>query len=154
MNAVYASVPDITQHKFIMMFSEFKKFAMRGNVVDLAVGVVIGAAFGKIVTSLVNDIIMPPIGVLTGGIDFSALNIVLKAATADQAAITINYGVFLSNIIDFLIVAFSIFFVIKQMNKLKKLPPAAEPHTKSCPECTSDIPKAATRCPHCTAVVA
>ncbi len=136
---------------FIYMLQEFKKFAMRGNVVDLAVGVVIGAAFGKIVTSLVSDIIMPPIGVLTGGIDFVDLKIVLAEATATSPAVTVNYGLFLNNIIDFVIVAFSIFLVIKQMNKLKRPEPAVDPVTKTCPECASDIPKAAKRCPHCTA---
>lgn len=136
------------------MLQEFKKFAMRGNVVDLAVGVVIGAAFGKIVTSLVNDIIMPPIGMITGGIDFADLKIVLADATATSPAVTVNYGIFLNNIIDFVIVAFSIFLVIKQMNKLKKPEPATEATTRPCPECTSDIPKAAKRCPHCTASIA
>ena len=135
------------------MLQEFKKFAMRGNVVDLAVGVVIGAAFGKIVTSLVNDIIMPPIGMVTGGIDFADLKIVLADATASSPAVTVNYGLFLNNIIDFVIVAFSIFFVIKQMNKLKKPEPVPEPNTRPCPECTSDISKAAKRCPHCTATI-
>ena len=135
------------------MLQEFKKFAMRGNVVDLAVGVVIGAAFGKIVTSLVNDIIMPPIGMVTGGIDFADLKIVLADATASSPAVSINYGMFLNNILDFVIVAFSIFLVIKQMNKLKKPEPETAPITKACPECTSDIPKAAKRCPHCTATL-
>ena len=99
---------------------EFKKFAAKGNAIDLAVGVVIGAAFGKIVSSLVSDIIMPPIGVITGGVDFSSLSITLKSATEDAAAITLNYGVFINNIIDFLIIAFSIFIVIRQMNRLNK----------------------------------
>jgi large conductance mechanosensitive channel len=102
------------------MLEEFKKFAMKGNVVDLAVGVVIGGAFGKIVTSLVNDIIMPPIGYITGGVDFSSLAITLKDAVGDTPAVTIGYGAFLNNVIDFLIVAFSIFLVIKAMNKMKK----------------------------------
>jgi large conductance mechanosensitive channel len=102
------------------MLEEFKKFAMKGNVVDLAVGVVIGGAFGKIVTSLVNDIIMPPIGYITGGVDFSSLAITLKDAVGDTPAVTIGYGAFLNNVIDFLIVAFSIFLVIKALNKMKK----------------------------------
>jgi len=102
------------------MFKEFKKFAMRGNVMDMAVGVIIGAAFGKIISSLVADIIMPPIGVLLGGVDFSNLTLILKKASEGAAAISINYGIFINTIIDFLIIAFSIFMVIKQMNKFKK----------------------------------
>lgn len=112
------------------MMKEFKEFAMRGNVIDMAVGIVIGGAFGKIVTSLVNDVIMPPIGLLIGGIDFSAMNIVLKEAVGDVPAVTINYGLLINTIINFLIVAFSIFMVIKAMNTLKKKQeeaPAAEP---------------------------
>ena len=103
------------------MLQEFKKFAMKGNVVDLAVGVVIGAAFGKIVSSFVSDIIMPPIGLLTGGMDFSNLVITLKKATAVTEAVTINYGIFLNSVIDFVIVAFAIFIVVKQMNRLRKV---------------------------------
>ena len=99
---------------------EFKNFAIKGNAIDLAVGVVIGAAFGKIVSSLVSDIIMPPIGVLTGGVDFSSLAITLKTATEDAAAVTLNYGAFINNIIDFVIIAFSIFLVIRQVNKFNK----------------------------------
>ncbi len=102
------------------MFEEFKKFTMKGNVMDLAIGVIIGGAFGKIVTSLVNDIIMPPIGLLLGGIDFSNLRITLKSATAASEAVTLNYGLFVNTIIDFIIVAFSIFMVVKQLNKFKK----------------------------------
>lgn len=102
------------------MFEEFKKFAVKGNVMDLAIGVIIGGAFGKIVTSLVNDIIMPPIGLILGGIDFSNLAITLKGATDQTEAVTLNYGIFINSIIDFLIVAFSIFIVIQQLNKLKK----------------------------------
>ena len=102
------------------MLKEFKEFAMKGNVVDMAIGVIIGGAFGKIVSSLVSDVIMPPIGLLTGGIDFSDLAITLKSATANSPAVTINYGVFLNNVIDFLIVAFVIFMIVKQMNKLKQ----------------------------------
>jgi large conductance mechanosensitive channel len=135
------------------MIQEFKEFAMRGNVVDMAVGVVIGAAFGKIVTSLVNDVVMPPIGLLTGGMDFSSIVITLKEATADTAAVTMNIGMFINNILDFLIVAFAIFIVIKQMNRFKKKevpPPPAAPTTKECPQCCSTIPLKATRCPCCT----
>lgn len=102
------------------MLQEFKKFAMKGNVVDLAVGVVIGGAFGKIVSSFVSDIIMPPIGLLTGGVDFSNLAIILKKASDSDPAVTINYGMFLNSVIDFLIIAFSIFIVIKQLEKFKK----------------------------------
>jgi len=102
------------------MLKEFKKFATKGNVIDMAVGVVIGATFGKIVTSLVKDIIMPPVGLITGGVDFSQLVIVLKKATETTEAITLNYGIFINAVIDFLIVSFSIFFVIRQINKFKK----------------------------------
>jgi len=102
------------------MLKEFKKFATKGNVIDMAVGVVIGATFGKIVTSLVKDIIMPPVGLITGGVDFSQLVIVLKKATETTEAITLNYGIFINTVIDFLIVSFSIFFVIRQINKFKK----------------------------------
>lgn len=109
------------------MMSEFKKFAMRGNVVDMAVGIVIGAAFGKIVSSFVNDVLMPPIGILLGGVDFKDLAIVLKAATEDVAEVTINYGMFIQTVIDFLIIAFAIFMVVKGMNSLKKKEEAAPP---------------------------
>lgn len=102
------------------MLQEFKKFAVKGNVMDMAVGVIIGAAFGKIVSSFVNDIIMPPIGVLLGGIDFSNLSITLKKASTDAEAITLNYGIFVNTIIDFIIIAFAVFIMVKQINKLKK----------------------------------
>jgi large conductance mechanosensitive channel len=102
------------------MASEFKEFAMRGNVVDMAVGIVIGAAFGKIVSSFVADVLLPPIGLLLGGADFSSLSITLKAATADMEAVTLNYGIFLQTVVDFLIIAFAIFLVIKAMNSVKK----------------------------------
>lgn len=111
------------------MFKEFKNFAMKGNVVDMAVGVVIGAAFGKIVSSFVSDIIMPPLGVLTGGIDFSNLQFTLKKASADTAAITLNYGNFVNTILDFLIISLSIFLVIRQINRLKKKEEAKPPQT-------------------------
>jgi large conductance mechanosensitive channel len=139
------------------MWKEFKQFIARGNVVDLAVGVIIGAAFGKIVTSFVNDILMPPFGLLLGNVDFTNLFITLSGgshATLEEAqaagAATINYGVFINTIIDFLIVAFVIFLLIKQVNRLKKPAPAAEPTTKACPYCLSEIPIQATRCPYCT----
>ena len=126
------------------MIKEFKDFAIKGNAFDMAVGIVIGAAFGKIVSSLVADIIMPPIGLLLGKVDFSSLVIQLNEKTA------IKYGVFINNVLDFVIVAFAIFVVIKQINLLKKAPPPADPTTKDCPKCCSSIPIKASRCPHCT----
>ena len=135
------------------MLKEFKEFAMRGNVVDMAVGIVIGAAFGKIVSSIVADVIMPPIGVLLGGVDFSNLAFTIKAATADVPAVVISYGKFIQTIVDFLIVAFAIFMVVKGMNSLKKKKeeaPAA-PTTKECPHCYSAVAIKATRCAFCTA---
>ena len=134
------------------MFKEFKEFAMRGNVVDMAVGIIIGAAFGKIVSSLVNDVIMPPIGLLLGDIDFSKLAVTLQEKTATADAVTINYGVFINTVLDFIIVAFAIFMVIKQMNRFKKKEEAqvVEPTTKECPKCFTAIPVKATRCPNCT----
>jgi len=142
------------------MLEEFKKFAMRGNVVDMAVGIVIGAAFGKIVSSFVKDVLMPPIGKLMGGVDFSNLFINLGegtyktlAAAQEAGAATLNYGLFVNTVLDFLIVAFAIFMVIKAMNKLKKEEPPKEPNTRSCPQCISDIPIAAKRCKFCTSEV-
>lgn len=140
------------------MFKEFKEFAMRGNVIDLAVGIVVGGAFGKIVSSLVADILMPPIGLVLGNVNFSNLFVDLSgrghATLADAqaaGAATINYGVFLNTVIDFLIVAFAVFLLTRQMNKLKsQLTPAAGPTTKECPYCFSTIPVKATRCPYCT----
>ena len=135
--------------------NEFKNFAMRGNVVDMAVGVIIGAAFGKIVTSLVNDILMPPIGVLMGGIDFSDIALTLKAAEAGASAVKINVGVFINTVLDFIIVAFTIFMVIKQMNRflIKNDPAPAPTVTRECPRCISEISIKATRCPHCTSEI-
>ena len=139
------------------MFDEFKKFAMRGNVVDMAVGIVIGAAFGKIVSSLVSDLLMPPIGLAMGGIDFSGLFVNLGsgtyptlAAAKAAGAPTLNYGIFINTLIDFTIVAFALFMVIKAMNRMKKPEEAKAPSTKSCPECLSAIPVAAKRCMYCT----
>ena len=145
------------------MLKEFKEFALRGNVVDMAVGIVVGAAFGTIVTSLVDDIIMPPIGLLLGGVDFTNLFMLLKAGSpagpyaslADAqaaAAVTINYGVFINVVISFLIVAFVIFLLIRNINRMKREEeaPPAEPTTKECPYCLSTIPINATRCPQCT----
>jgi len=144
------------------MFKEFKEFAMRGNVVDMAVGIIIGAAFGKIITSLVNDIVMPPIGLILGKVDFSNLFINLspiKYATLTEAktagAATLNYGLFLNNILDFVIVAFVIFLIIKQINRFKAKPKTEEivETNKTCPYCISSIPINATRCPHCTSEI-
>lgn len=137
------------------MMKEFKEFAMRGSVVDLAVGIIIGGAFGKIVSSLVTDVLMPPIGILLGGVDFSSLAITIKDAVEGQEAVTIKYGVFINTIIDFVIVAFCIFMLIRGMNSLKRKQeaPVAAPTTKECPECMMSIPIAAKRCPHCTAVL-
>ncbi len=133
------------------VIKEFKEFATRGNVIDMAVGIVIGAAFGKIVSSLVNDIIMPPVGILIGNVDFSNLAFTIKAKTAETAAVTIKYGVFINTVLDFIIVAFAIFIVIKQMNRFrKKVAVPKEPMTKECTKCFSTIPIKATRCPHCT----
>ncbi|MBI1807140.1 MAG: large-conductance mechanosensitive channel protein MscL [Ignavibacteria bacterium] len=135
------------------MIKEFKEFAMKGNVVDLAVGVIIGGAFGKIVSSLVNDVLMPPIGMLLGGLDFSILAIVLKEAIGSNPAVTIKYGVFINTMIDFVIVAFCIFIVIRAMNALRKHEaPAtiAAPSTRECPQCLMTIPIKAKRCGYCT----
>jgi large conductance mechanosensitive channel len=140
------------------MLNEFKQFVMRGNVVDLAVGVVIGAAFGKIVTSFVEDILMPPIGLALGNVDFSNLFVNLSgkdypsvAAAKAAGAATLNYGIFLNNILNFLIIAFAIFLLIKQVNRMHEPAPAAAPTTKDCPHCLSAIPLKATKCAQCTA---
>ncbi len=142
------------------MFKEFREFIMRGNVLDLAVAVIIGAAFGKIVTSLVNDILMPPLGLALKNVDFTNLFLDLSgghhATLAEAKAAgdaTLGYGVFLNNVIDFLIVAFVIFLVVRQANKLKKAPAPAAPTTKECAFCHTSIPLAATRCPNCTSTL-
>jgi large conductance mechanosensitive channel len=143
------------------MLKAFKDFIMRGNVVDLAVGIIIGAAFGKIVSSLVNDVLMPPLGLILGKMDFSGLFINLSgqaypslAAAKAAGAPTINYGIFINTIVDFLIVAAAIFFIILQVDRLRKRTEApAAPSTKSCPYCLSTIAIQATRCPHCTSDV-
>ncbi|MGR6836933.1 large conductance mechanosensitive channel protein MscL [Syntrophomonas erecta] len=141
------------------MIKEFREFIARGNVLDLAIGIVIGAAFGKIVTSFVNDILMPPIGLLLGKVDFSNLFINLSAgeyqtlaAAQEAGAVTINYGLFLTTLIDFLIIAFAIFLVVRQVNRFKRKEETAaiEPTTKKCPYCLSEIALEATRCSHCT----
>jgi len=141
------------------VLKEFKEFALRGNVVDMAVGIIIGGAFGKIVTSLVTDVIMPPIGLLLGSVNFGDLFLSLNgksyptmAAAKAASAPTLNYGMFLNNILDFLIVAFTMFVVIRQFNRL--MPPATAPvTTRECPFCASEIPLKAVRCPHCTSEV-
>ena len=141
------------------MFKEFKEFVMRGNVMDMAIGIIIGAAFGKIISSFVQDILMPPIGLLMGGADFTNQFIALNgqtfatlAAAKEAGAPTLNYGVFFNAVLDFLIVAFAIFMMIRQMNKMKKEEPApaAAPTQKECPQCLSSIPIKAKRCAHCT----
>jgi len=151
------------------MWKEFKEFAIKGNAIDLAIGVIIGGAFQPIVKSLVDDIIMPPIGLLTGGIDFKDYFIQLnhrdhifssladaKAALADPKAVhavTINVGVLVNNIVTFMIVAFAVFLLVKGINQLKRPKPEAPPTAKDCPACTMSIPIKATRCPHCTSAV-
>ena len=149
------------------MFKEFKEFAMKGNVVDMAVGIIIGGAFGTIVKSLVDDVIMPPIGLLMGNVDFSNLFITLQegtmagpyatvAAAKEAGAVTMNYGIFSNSVISFLIVAFAVFMLIRSINKLKREEeaPPAEPTTKECTYCLSKIAIKATRCPNCTSEVA
>ncbi len=148
------------------MLKEFREFAMRGNVVDMAVGIIIGGAFGTIVKSMVSDIIMPPIGLLLGDVDFANLFVVLKegatagpyAALADAqaaGAVSINYGIFINNVISFLIVAFAVFLLIRSINRLRKEEEAAptEVTTRECPACCSEIAIKASRCPHCTSEV-
>ena len=139
------------------MLKEFKEFAMRGNVLDMAVGIILGVAFGKIVASFVEDLLMPPISRLIGKVDFPNMFVSLSgqhydtlAAAKAAGAATINYGVFLNTIINFLIVAFAIFLLVRQVNPLKKQPAPAAPTTKECPYCLSAVPLKATRCAHCT----
>lgn len=134
------------------MLKEFKEFAMRGNVVDLALAVIIGGAFGTIVSSFVKDILTPPLGLLTGGLDFSAWKIPLSGIS--ENATSLNIGLFINAVINFLIVAFALFLIVRQINKLKApAPEAPAPATRECPYCISAISKAAKRCPHCTAEV-
>lgn len=148
------------------MLDEFKTFAIRGNVIDMAVGIIIGAAFNGVVQSLVNDVLTPPIGLLTGNVDFTNLFFVLQAGeapppystlqAAQQAgAVTINYGVFLNQVISFLLVALAVFLLVRYINKLRApdAGPAAPPTVKKCPYCISDVPIQATRCPHCTSAL-
>lgn len=138
-------------------FGEFKKFVLRGNVVDMAVGVIVGGAFNGIVTSLVNDIFMPVLSLFTGKLDFANWFVALDgkeyqtiAAAQEAGAATVNYGVFISGVINFLVMAFVVFLLVKTINKLKKEEPAAAPTTKTCPFCKTEIALDATRCPHCT----
>ncbi len=141
----------------MMIIKEFKEFAMRGSVLDLAIGIIIGGAFGKVVSSMVNDMLMPPLGVIIGGVDFSFLGITIREATAAHPAAVFRYGVFINNLIDFTIVAFAVFLLIKGVNHMKrgedlKTAPAAAT-TKLCPECFMSIPVEAHRCGHCTSVL-
>ncbi len=144
------------------VLKEFKEFAVKGNAIDMAVGLVIGAAFGKIVTSLVSDIIMPPLGLVLGRVDFTNLYIDLSgksypslAAAKAAGAATINYGVFINTVIDFVIVAFAIFLLVRGINRLYRTTPApAPPSTRPCPYCLTAVPLAATRCPACTSEIA
>ncbi len=138
------------------MIREFKEFAMRGSMLDLAIGIVLGAAFGRIITSVVNDILMPPIGLMLGGLDFANLFIALKggpypsvAAAKAAGAPTINYGVFVNTVVDFVLVAAVLFLVVKQVNRMRR-PPDVTPATKPCPFCLSTVPLKAVRCPYCT----
>jgi large conductance mechanosensitive channel len=142
------------------MLKEFREFAMRGNVVDMAVGIILGAAFGKIVSSLVSDVIMPPIGLLTGQVDFANLFVNLSstsyptiAAAKAAGAPTLNYGAWLTTLVDFVLVAFAVFLLVRTMNSLKRSEPAPSPTTRECPLCLSNIPLKARRCAHCTADV-
>jgi large conductance mechanosensitive channel len=142
------------------MLKEFKEFAMKGNALDLAVGFIIGAAFGKIVTSLVSDIIMPPIGLILGKADFSSLFLNLSgksysslAEAKAAGAATVNYGIFLNSIVDFLVVAFAVFLLVRVANRWNKPAPAAAASSKECPYCASTIPLKATRCPNCTSEI-
>lgn len=130
---------------------EFREFAMRGNVLDLAIGIIIGGAFGKVVSSMVNDVLMPPIGVLIGGVDFSSFGITLREAVDKNPAAILKYGAFLNNMIDFTIVAFAVFLIVKAVNRMQRKPvPAPVVTTKQCPECAMAIPIEAKRCGHCT----
>ncbi|MGD0885878.1 MAG: large-conductance mechanosensitive channel protein MscL [Thermodesulfovibrionales bacterium] len=145
------------------MFKEFKEFAVKGNMVDMAVGIIIGAAFGTVVNSLVADVIMPPIGLFLGNVDFANLFLLLKdgkipgpygsvSAAKAVGAVTLNYGLFINTVISFVIVAFSVFLLVRSINRLRRqeVPPPAVPTTKDCPYCLSAVPLKASRCPHCT----
>ena len=148
------------------MWKDFRAFVMRGNVMDLAVGVIIGAAFGSVVKSLVEDLIMPPIGLVTGGLDFSNQFVLLKAgakapppyatiaAAHDAGAVTLNFGAFINTLLTFIIVALAVFLLVRAVNRMYRQPPPATPNTKACPFCAMSIPLAATRCPNCTSDLA
>lgn len=146
------------------MFKEFREFAVRGNVMDMAVGLVLGAAFGAIVKSFVDDVLMPPLGLLTGGMDFADQYVLLRAGdppgpypSLEQAkaagAVTVNYGLLVNNVVSFLLVAFAVYLVVRAVNRMRREEPPA-PDAKSCPFCKTDIPLAAVRCPHCTSELA
>jgi large conductance mechanosensitive channel len=142
------------------MLKEFKEFALKGNVLDMAIGVIVGGAFGKIISSLVSDVLMPPLGLLMGKVDFSSLFLNLSGtpqpsliAAKAAGTPTINYGVFLQTVFDFIIIAFVIYLIVKQVNRLKRPAPVAAPTTKDCPHCLSTIPIKATKCAHCTSNV-
>jgi large conductance mechanosensitive channel len=165
MDVVYGQPLKKTQIKFIAksqkgrrhMIKEFKEFVMKGNVLDMAVGIIIGAAFGKVVTSFVSDVLMPPIGLLLGKVDFSNLFINMSGKTFESlaeakkaGAATLNYGLFLNTTIDFLIVGFAVFLMVKQVNRLQRQAPPPAPNTRECPFCLTTIALKATRCPHCT----
>ena len=143
------------------MLKEFREFAVRGSVVDLAVGLILGASFGTIVKSVVDDLLMPPLGLVTGGMDFADQFVLLRAGnpagpylSLEQAkaagAVTVNYGVFLNNVVSFVLVAFSVFVLVRAVNRLHRQEPPPPPNSKSCPFCATDVPAAAVRCPHCT----
>ncbi len=146
------------------MMQEFKEFAMRGNVVDMAVGIIIGAAFGAVVKSLVSDLLMPPVGMLLGNVDFAELFVVLSegnvagpyatlAAAQEAGAVTLNYGLFINTVVSFVIVALAVFVLIRNLNRMKRAEEPAAPTTKDCPHCCTSIPLAATRCPYCTSAL-
>ena len=142
------------------MFKEFKEFAVKGNVMDMAIGIIVGAAFGRIVGSLVSDVLMPPLGLLLGKVDFSNLFVSLSGTAYDSLAAakaagapTLNYGVFLNTVLEFLIVAFAVFLVVRQLNRLRREPAPAAPTTKECPHCLTAIPIKATRCFACTSTL-
>ena len=147
-------------------FKEFREFAIRGNVVDMAVGIIIGGAFGTIATSMVNDIIMPPIGMMLGNVDFSNMFVVLQegktpgpyfslTSAKEAGAVTLNYGQFINNVLSFVLVAMAVFFMVRTINRLRRAEAAAPatPTTKKCPQCATDIPIPAKRCPHCTSEI-
>lgn len=146
------------------MLKAFRDFALRGNVVDMAVGIIIGTAFGAIVKSLVSDLLMPPIGLLLGNVDFANLFLVLSegtvagpyatlAAAREAGAVTLNYGLFINSVVSFVIVAFAVFVLIRNLNRMKRAEEPAAPTTRDCPHCCTTIPLAATRCPHCTSAL-